>query len=109
VVRALRDPLEHGCDTAIPDSLKIQAEYYFGSLQKANAALKKDRGWSKGKILKAICRLPRKALAFTIAQRHVPALVSAAQKYFGSWGRAVVAAGIDPNLYFVHHTWRKAA
>ena len=37
-----------------------------------------------------------------------PALVSAAEAYFGSWGKALYAAGIDPNLYFVHHTWRKS-
>jgi hypothetical protein len=36
-----------------------------------------------------------------------PGIVSAA--YFGSWGKALFAAGIDPNLYFVHRTWRKAA
>jgi hypothetical protein len=108
-VRAVRDAIERDRDSAIPDSLKIQAEYYFGSLQKANTALKKDRGWSKGKILKAISRLPRKALAFTKARGHAPQLVSAAQKYFGNWGRAVAAVGIDPNLYFVHHTWRKAS
>jgi hypothetical protein len=37
----------------------------------------------------------------------VPALVSAAEAYFGRWGKALYAAGIDPSLYFVHHTWRK--
>jgi len=35
------------------------------------------------------------------------ALVSAAEAHFGSWGKALYAAGIDPNLYFVHHKWRK--
>jgi hypothetical protein len=108
VVRAMRDALERDGRASIPPTLKLQAEYYFGSLQKALVALKKDRSWSKRKILKAISRLPRKALAFTKARGHAPQLVSASQKYFGSWGRAVAAAGIDPNLYFVHHTWRKA-
>jgi hypothetical protein len=42
------------------------------------------------------------------AQRTCPALVSAAEVYFGSWGKALHAAGIDPNLYFVHHTVRRA-
>jgi len=36
-----------------------------------------------------------------------PALLSAAEAYFRSWGKALYASGIDPNLYFVHHTWRK--
>jgi hypothetical protein len=33
--------------------------------------------------------------------------VSAAEAYFDSWGKALYTAGIDPNLHFVHHTWRK--
>jgi hypothetical protein len=32
--------------------------------------------------------------------------VSAAEAYFGSWGKALFAAGIDPNSYFVHHKRR---
>jgi hypothetical protein len=27
---------------------------------------------------------------------------------FGDWDKALHAAGIDPNLYFVHHKWRNA-
>jgi hypothetical protein len=46
-------------------------------------------------------------LAYASARRDIPALVSAAEAYFGSWGKAFYAAGIDPNLYFVHHKWRK--
>src|SRR6476620_8156436 len=26
---------------------------------------------------------------------------------FGDWDKALLAAGIAPNLYFVHHKWRK--
>jgi hypothetical protein len=26
---------------------------------------------------------------------------------FGDWGKALYAAGIDPNLYLVPHKWRK--
>jgi hypothetical protein len=33
--------------------------------------------------------------------------VNAAEAYFDSWGKALYTAGIDPNLHFVHHTWRK--
>jgi hypothetical protein len=69
------------------------------------------RGWSKQKILKILSKRHRskKDLAYAEARRTVPALVSAAEAYFGSWGTALYAAGIDPNLYFVHHTWRKSA
>jgi hypothetical protein len=48
-------------------------------------------------------------LAYAKVRREFPALVSAAEAYFGSWGEALYAAGVDPNLYFVHHKWRKAA
>jgi hypothetical protein len=93
----------------------LQAEYYFGSLRKATSALKSDqrllRGWSPLKIIKVLAQIHRskKDLTYATARRAVPALVSAAEAYFGSWGKALHAAGIDPNLYFVHHTWRKAA
>ena len=35
-----------------------------------------------------------------------PCLVSAAEAYLGSWGNALHAAGIDPNLY-LRRKWRK--
>ena len=101
------------CD--IPRALRLQAEYYFGSVRKAMIALKKDqrvaRGWNKPKILKTLAGMHRGkiGLSYGKARREHSALVSAAEAYFGSWGKALHAAGIDPNLYFVHHTWRKAA
>jgi hypothetical protein len=51
----------------------------------------------------------KKRLAYAEARRTAPALVSAAEAYFGSWGKALYGAGIDPNLYFVHHSWGKTA
>ena len=77
----------------------------------ALAESKNDRrvvnGWSKPKILAVLSRMHRRreGLGYGDARRNVPALVSAAQAYFGSWGRALHLAGIDPNLYFVHR-WR---
>jgi hypothetical protein len=68
-------------------------ELYFGSLPKALAALKQDqrlsRGWSKPKIIAALCLMHRskEPLAYMTARRGTPALVSAAEAYFGSWGR----------------------
>jgi hypothetical protein len=115
VLRALRAVLENRSKHDVPRTLRLQAEYYFGSLRKAIVALKKDkrllRGWSKCKIITVLSRMHRSkaALTYAAARRTVPALVSAAEAYFGSWGKALYAAGIDPNLYFVHHTWRKAA
>ena len=80
----------------------------------ALAESKNDRrvvnGWSKPKILAVLSRMHRRreGLGYGDARRNVPALVSAAQAYFGSWGRALHQAGIDPNLYFVRHKWRKS-
>ncbi len=36
--------------------------------------------------------------------RNDPALVRAAEKHFGCWGKALHHAGIDPNLYYVHYS-----
>jgi hypothetical protein len=96
----------------IPEALKFRAAHYFGSLRKAVAALKNNstvsQEWNQEKIIAAISRLHRSKdkLGYGKARREIPALVSAAEAYFGSWGKALYTAGIDPNLYFVHHTWR---
>ena len=112
VLRALRDALEQHSENDLPEKLKLHAAYYFGSLQKAKAALKTDRrvsaGWSKAKIIAMIVQRQRsgKPLGYAAVRRDNPALVSAAEAYFGSWGNALHAAGIDPNLY-LHRKWRK--
>ena len=47
----------------------------------------------------------KQPLVYAEARRdHLP-LVRAAEKQFGSWGKALYAAGIDPNLYYVRHKW----
>ena len=113
ILRALRAFLESHSRDEIPHALRSEATHYFGSLRHALVALKKDqrllRGWSKPKIITVLSRMHRskEPLAYAQARRNVPALVSAAEAYFGSWGKALYAAGIDPNLYFVHHKWRK--
>ena len=112
VLRALRDALEQHSENDLSEKLKLHAVYYFGSLQKAKAALKTDRrlrtGWSTTKIIAAISERQRlgKPLGYAAARRDDPALVSAAEAYFGSWGNALHAAGIDPNLY-LRRKWRK--
>jgi hypothetical protein len=114
LLRALRDALEKNTKFDVPQSLRLQSEYYFGSLDKAIVVLKNDkrilRGWSERKIIKVISKMHRskESLAYAKVRRTFPALASAAESYFGSWGKALYVAGIDPNLYFVHHTWRKS-
>ena len=99
----------------MPQALKLEAAHYFGSLEKAIATLNKQGkrlpGWNRRKIMTALSRIHRskERLAYARVRRNVPVLVSAAKAYFGSWGKALYAAGIDPNLYFVHHEWRKLA
>jgi hypothetical protein len=91
----------------------LEATHYFGSLRNALSALKKDqrvlRSWSKQKIITVLTRMHRRkeGLGHGRIRREFSALLSAAAAYFGSWGMALYAAGIDPNLYFVRRKWRK--
>jgi hypothetical protein len=105
----LRDALEKGSKKDLPQTLRVEAAHYFGSLRNALLALKLQRGWSKQKIVAILSRMHRSRdrLAYASARREVPALASAPEAYFWSWGKALYAAGIDANLYFVHHKWRK--
>lgn len=97
----------------MPQALILEPAHYFGSLKKAIAALNRQRkrlpGWNRRKIMTVLSRMhhSKESLTYARARREVPALVSAADAHFGSWGKALYAAGIDPNLYFVHHKWRK--
>jgi hypothetical protein len=112
LLRELRDAVESRSE--ISCELRSAIEYYFGSLRSARAALKANpkllSGWSKRKIISVIAQKHRsnEKLNYGTGRRDFPALVSAAEAYFGSWGKALYAAGIDPNLYFVHHKWRKS-
>ena len=111
VLRALRDALEHS-ENDLPQKLKVPAAYYFGSLRKAKAALRTDRrlsaGWNKVKIVAAIRKMHRlgQPLGYAATRRNNPALVSAAEAYFRTWGNALYAAGFTPNLY-LRSKWRK--
>ena len=113
ILRELRDILERGSKKDIPQALSLAATQYFGSLQKALVALKKDqrlsRGWCKEKIITVLSRMHRskESLVHGRVRLKIPALLNAAEAYFGSWGKALYAAGIDPNLYFVRRKWRK--
>jgi hypothetical protein len=111
LLRELREAVE--AKVGIPKVLQSELAYYFGSLRKAKLALKTNprilNGWSKGKIMAVLTQMHRsgKNLSYANTRRKFSSLVSAAEAYFDSWGKALHAAGIDPNLYFVHHKWRK--
>jgi hypothetical protein len=112
ILRALRDALEKGSKQDIPEVLRLQAVHYFGNLRNALTAMKTDqrllRGWSKKKIISILSRMHRskKIPAYGKLRRDFPALLSATEAYFGNWGKALYAAGIDPSLYFVRRKWR---
>jgi hypothetical protein len=105
--------LERNPKRKISQAVKLQAAYYFGGLEKAIVALKKDQrflsGWSKTKIIKILSQMHRSKenLAYANMRHKFPALLSAAEAYFGSWGKALYAAGIDPNEYFVRRAWHQ--
>jgi hypothetical protein len=101
ILSVLRDLLDS--KAAIPEMLQRQAVHYFGSLRKAIVAAKKTGGWSKKRITSMLSEMHRAHTlpAYAEARREYPAVVSAAERYFGSWGKALVAAGVDPRLYFV--------
>ena len=106
----MRDALEQHSENDLSEKLKLHAVYYLGSLPKAKAALKTDRrlrtGWSTTKTIAASrkAEIGEAAVGYAAARRDYPALVSAAEAYFGSWGKALYGAGIDPKL---HRKWRK--
>jgi hypothetical protein len=113
LLNALSDALERHTVKNMPQALKLEAAHYFGSLEKAIEALKKQGkqlpGWNRRKIMTILSGMHRsnESLAYGRIRRKMPALLSAAEAHFGSWGKALYAAGIDPNLYFVHHKWRR--
>jgi hypothetical protein len=113
LLRELRDAIEARIE--VSKELRAEINYYFGNLRNAKLALKTDAkllsGWSKRKIVSVLAQRHRskEKLNYGTIRRDFPALLSAAEVYFGSWGKALYAAGIDPNLYFPHHTWRKAS
>jgi hypothetical protein len=100
LLRELRDVMARS-SAAIPEPLRVCLTHYFGSVRNAIAALKTDRkllgGWSKTKITATLARMHRskEKLGYTAVRRDSPALVSAAEAYFGSWGRAEkIASGV---------------
>jgi hypothetical protein len=111
LLREFRDVVESR--SKVSRALSSEIEYYFGSLRNAQAALKTDQkllsGWSKRKIITVLAQKHRskEKLNYGAVRRDFPALISAAEAYFGTWGKALYAARINLNLYFRHHTWRK--
>jgi hypothetical protein len=110
ILRALTDTVHGYPKKDVPQSLKSSAVYYFGSWQKATVAATRERtGSPKYRVTRTLSRMHRRKqpLVYGEARRDNLPLVRAAEKQFGSWGKALYAAGIDPNLYYVRHKWRE--
>ena len=66
-----------GSKTDLPQTLRVEAAHYFGSLRNAKRALKNDpklgRGWSAEKIIALLSRMyrSRDRLAYASARREV--------------------------------------
>ncbi len=77
----------------ISQALRSNIAHYFGSLRNAKIARKTNpkllSGWSKRKIVTVLGQMHRskEKLNYATGLREFPALVSAAEAYFGSWGR----------------------
>jgi hypothetical protein len=110
ILRALDDAVHGHSRKIVPEPLRSSAVYYFGSLHKAIVAARTERATSpKVRITKALSRMHRckQPLVYREARLNHLALVRAAEKQFGSWGKALYAAGIDPNFYYVQRKWRE--
>src|SRR6266481_2743113 len=95
LLNALSDALEQHTVENVPQALELEAAHYFGSLEKAIATLKKQGnrlpGWNRRKIMTVLSKMhgSKESLAYGNARREIPALVSAAEAHFGSWGKAL--------------------
>jgi DNA-binding protein H-NS len=90
----------------IDSALHSAAQRIFGSWQNAIQAagiaprqMPSGKRWSPAKILVAIRHLARRQRPLTALQmeRHHHNIVTAARRHFGSWNKAVLAAGVDPS------------
>ncbi len=92
------------------------AIYYFGSWRKAVEAAGFDydrflleRRWTKEKIISEIQAFhkARGTLQSTVVLQSYSELYSASRSYFGSWRKAVKAAGFDYSRFLLERKWTK--
>ena len=98
-------PLTHGGANGVEQPLYQAAVRIFGSWRNAvissgissSRAARTDR-WSPAKIFIVIRNLARRRRPISVVEleRRFGSMVSAARRQFGSWTKAVVAAGVEP-------------
>ena len=81
-------------------SLGNAAVRHFGTWHKALRAagvdVRQPKSWSRESVIEAIHALYRRGLLMSTLDQHDPSLVTAAYRRFGSWEKAVLAAGFQP-------------
>ena len=92
------------------DSRLCSAAYkYFGNWRNAVIAAglkgKLRRSWDHATVIRSLQARYQCGKSMTSVWKDDPPLVSAGQRYFGDWGRALQAAGIDPPQ---RRSWTKA-
>lgn len=101
-------PLNHSAVLKHDSHLHRSTLRVFGKWEKAMRAIGKDpakirrhRKWSHQAIIRRIQTLDRegKPLNSSAVQRTEATLVSAADRWFGSWNEALWAAGFDPSAW----------
>ncbi len=109
-------PLDVGRRDPVECALYQAAARVFGSWRNAVAAagISPDKAqvrdaWPPSRVLAGIKALARRKRPVTPSElkRRYRCLVAAAQRCFGSWPKAVVAAGIDPVKFRRSGTWTK--
>ena len=124
VVREIRklkkqgSQLNSGHVARVQPALAYAARRYIGSWEKAIQAagfdystVRRKSFWSKKKIVGRIKELKAegKPLHVSAAEKHYCGLVGAATMYFGSWRKAISAAGLDYNKIKRQKEWSKKA
>ncbi len=108
-------PLNIGGQNGVPTAMYQAASRVFGSWRNAvkAAGIPQERAvaesWSAARILLIIRNLSRRHRPLTIAQldRRYGGLVTAARRVFGSWTKAIVAAGANPQRFQRVLPWTK--
>ncbi len=82
---------------------------FFGNWRNAVIAAglrgKLRRSWDRANVIRSLQARYQRGKSMTSVWKDDPPLVSAGQRYFGDWGKALQAAGIDPPQ---HRSWTKA-
>ena len=109
-------PLNTGGKSRVPTALYVAAARVFGSWRNAvtAAGIRADRAfvadsWSLARIFMMIRNLSRRRRPIGIAELDLRyrGMVNAARRLFGSWTKAVVAAGADPAKFQRVVPWTK--